>query len=161
MQAVRDFKGGKVEYRADKAGNVHVGFGKTDFKPEDLLINLKAVQVYHSSQFTVSKGLYSLHHACCQNDKLPACGHKSTLPPVTHVSHSALKFSSGPHHVYRSIAECMHHCDLLMHVGDCKKLVCHCLPDILFAGNPVILANLGCCGFWRISLHVLLSSSRI
>ncbi len=78
---------------------------------------------------------------------------KSTLPPATNVSHSALKFNSGPHHVCKSIAECMHHCDLLMHVGDSKKLVCHCLPDILFAGNPVV-ANLGCCDFWRISLHV-------
>ena len=42
--AVNEFKKGKLEYRADKTGVVHLPFGKTGFTVEELLENLEAVQ---------------------------------------------------------------------------------------------------------------------
>lgn len=44
QSAVEAFKAGKLEFRADKAGIVHVMFGKASFTAEDLLVNLKALQ---------------------------------------------------------------------------------------------------------------------
>ncbi|GAB4203091.1 MAG: 50S ribosomal protein L1 [Coleofasciculaceae cyanobacterium] len=43
-QAIQEFKAGKLEFRADRTGIVHVMFGKAAFSPEDLLVNLKALQ---------------------------------------------------------------------------------------------------------------------
>jgi large subunit ribosomal protein L1 len=42
-QAVEEFKGGKVEYRTDRYGNVHVPIGKISFDTDALRTNLDAV----------------------------------------------------------------------------------------------------------------------
>lgn len=43
-QAIAEFKAGKLEFRADRTGIVHVMFGKATFTAEDLLVNLKTLQ---------------------------------------------------------------------------------------------------------------------
>jgi large subunit ribosomal protein L1 len=42
-KAVQEFKGGRVEYRTDRYGNVHVPIGKASFDKNSLLSNLRAV----------------------------------------------------------------------------------------------------------------------
>lgn len=45
MQAIEEFKKGKVEFRADKTGIVHLRFGKASFSEEDLIANFFAAVV--------------------------------------------------------------------------------------------------------------------
>ncbi len=42
-RAVTEFKGGRVEYRTDKVGNVQLGVGKVSFSRDDLARNVHAV----------------------------------------------------------------------------------------------------------------------
>ncbi len=40
--AVKELKGGRVEYKADKTGVIHLGVGKLSFEPQKLSENIKA-----------------------------------------------------------------------------------------------------------------------
>ncbi|GIU84355.1 MAG: 50S ribosomal protein L1 [Acidimicrobiales bacterium] len=42
-KAVSEFKAGRVEFRTDRYGNVHVPIGKVSFSTDDLLANLRAL----------------------------------------------------------------------------------------------------------------------
>ena len=58
-RAVNEFKGGRVEYRTDKVGNVHIRVGKASFEPAQLLENIYAVMDdLHRVKPASSKGRY-------------------------------------------------------------------------------------------------------
>jgi large subunit ribosomal protein L1 len=58
-RAVREAKAGKVEYRVDKAGNVHVSVGKRSFAGEQLAANAMAViESIMRAKPSASKGTY-------------------------------------------------------------------------------------------------------
>ena len=62
-RAVSEFKGGKVEYRTDRHGNVHVPIGRASFEPTALNDNFLAViEELQKAKPSSSKGRYFNAH---------------------------------------------------------------------------------------------------
>jgi large subunit ribosomal protein L1 len=58
-QAVKDAKGGAVEFRVEKAGIVHAGVGKASFTQEALEANVRAfVDALQKAKPSGAKGTY-------------------------------------------------------------------------------------------------------
>ena len=58
-QAVKDAKGGAIEFRTEKTGIIHAGIGKASFTEEALLINVRAlVDALNKAKPSGAKGTY-------------------------------------------------------------------------------------------------------
>lgn len=58
-KAVRDSKGGKIEFRVDKGGNVHAPIGKVSFEPGQLETNFSALmETIVRAKPAAAKGVY-------------------------------------------------------------------------------------------------------
>jgi large subunit ribosomal protein L1 len=58
-QAVKDAKGGAIEFRVEKAGIIHAGVGKASFTDEALLLNIRAlVDALQKAKPSGAKGAY-------------------------------------------------------------------------------------------------------
>jgi large subunit ribosomal protein L1 len=80
-RAVEDFKGGKVEYRTDRYGNVHVPLGKVSFEPAAIEQNFRAViDEIQRAKPASAKGRY-----------LRKITVSSTMGPGVHVDTNRLK----------------------------------------------------------------------
>jgi len=63
-KAVAEFKAGRVEYRTDKVGNIHLPIGKVSFSQEDLVANARAViEELFRAKPASAKGKYLLSAA--------------------------------------------------------------------------------------------------
>jgi large subunit ribosomal protein L1 len=82
-KAVTEFKGGRVEYRTDKVGNVHIRVGKASFTRDQLIANIRAVlDELQRAKPAASKGRYLLSVTL-----------SSTMGPGVHVDPARARFS--------------------------------------------------------------------
>lgn len=73
--AVRQFKAGRVEFRMDKNGNVHIPFGKLSFPVDALVENARAaIDAVMQAKPAAAKGVY-----------IKRCTVSSTMGPGLHV----------------------------------------------------------------------------
>ncbi len=85
-RAVSEFKGGKVEYRTDRYGNIHVPLGKASFEPAALETNFRAVlDELNRAKPASAKGRY-----------LRKITVSSTMGPGVHVDVNRLKPEVAP-----------------------------------------------------------------
>jgi len=70
-RAVQEVKAGKIEYRVDKAGNIHAPSGKVSFEPEKLVENLR----------TLIDALVRARPAAAKGQYLKAISVSSTMGP--------------------------------------------------------------------------------
>jgi large subunit ribosomal protein L1 len=81
--SVNEFKSGKVEYRVDKTGIIHIPFGKVNFTTDDLVVNLEAIQdSINKNRPTGAKGKYWKNMFVC-----------STMGPSVEIDLSTIKLS--------------------------------------------------------------------
>ena len=63
-QAVKNAKGGQVNFRVDKHGNIHAGIGKSSFSIEDITANFETfVKTINKHKPAAAKGRYIKHAA--------------------------------------------------------------------------------------------------
>lgn len=79
-KAVNEIKAGKIEYRADKAGNVHAAIGKVSFSIEQLSENLQAL----------SDALSKAKPAAAKGTYMKNISVSSTMGPGVQISSSVL-----------------------------------------------------------------------
>jgi len=82
-KAVGEFKGGRVEYRTDKVGNIHIRVGKISFTKEQLIANVRAVvEELQRAKPPAAKGRYFLTVTL-----------SSTMGPGVHIDPARARFA--------------------------------------------------------------------